>query len=143
MSEYPLPQFHFQVEWGGQRLGFSEVSGLNIEVQVIEYREGISPEYSVVKMPGIKKYSNITLKRGIVPKDNEFFEWLNTVSLNQVERRDLVISLLNENHEPVMVWKAKNAFPVKLDGPQLDATANEVAIETLELTHEGLTIENA
>jgi phage tail-like protein len=143
MSEYPLPQFHFQVEWGGQRLGFSEVSGLNIEVQVIEYREGISPEYSVVKMPGIKKYSNITLKRGIVPKDNEFFEWLNTASLNQVERRDLVISLLNENHEPVMVWKAKNAFPVKLDGPQLDATANEVAIETLELTHEGLTIENA
>ena len=143
MSEYPLPQFHFQVEWGGQRLGFSEVSGLNIEVQVIEYREGISPDYSAIKMPGIKKYSNITLKRGIVPKDNEFFDWLNTVSLNQVERRDLVISLLNENHEPVMVWKAKNAFPVKIEGPELNASANEVAIESLELTHEGLTIESA
>ena len=142
MSEYPLPQFHFQVEWGGQRLGFSEVSGLNIEVQVIEYREGISSDYSAIKMPGIKKYSNITLKRGIVPKDNEFFDWLNTVSLNQVERRDLVISLLNENHEPVMVWKAKNAFPVKIEGPELNASANEVAIESLELAHEGLTIES-
>lgn len=142
MSEYPLPQFHFQVEWGGQRLGFSEVSGLDIEVQVIEYREGISPEYSALKMPGMKKYNNITLKRGIVPKDNEFFEWLNTASLNQVERRDIVIRLLNENHEPVMVWKAINAFPVKYEGPQLNATANEVAIETLELTHEGLTVES-
>lgn len=142
MSEYPIPQFHFQVEWGGQRLGFSEVSGLDIEVQVIEYREGNNKEYSALKMPGIRKYNNITLKRGIVPKDNEFFEWLNTAGLNQVERRDIVISLLNENHEPVMVWKAKNAFPVKYEGPELNSTANEVAIESLELTHEGLTVES-
>ena len=103
MSEYPLPGYHFQVEWGGARLGFTEVSGLDIEFQVIEYREGNSPEYSVTKMPGIPKYSNITLKRGIVAGDNEFFDWLKTISLHQVERRDLVISLLDENHEPAMV----------------------------------------
>lgn len=142
MSEYPLPGYHFQVEWGGTRLGFAEVSGLDIQVQVIEYREGISPEYSAIKMPGIPKYGNITLKRGIVAGDNEFFDWIKTIRLNKAERRDLVISLLNENHEPAMVWKARNAFPVKLEGPLLQATGNEVAIETLEVAHEGLTIES-
>jgi phage tail-like protein len=141
MSKYPMPSYHFQVEWGGTRLGFSEVSGLNIEVQVIEYREGSSPEYSSIKMPGIPKYSNITLKRGIVPNDNEFFAWLNATALNKADRRNLTISLLNEEHSPVMVWKVKNAFPVKIQGPVLKATGNEIAIETLEIAHEGMTIE--
>ncbi len=139
---YPLPVFHFQVEWGGSTIGFSEVSGLTIEVQPIEYRDGVSPQYSVIKMPGIPKYSNITLKRGVVAADNEFFAWLNTTKLNTVERRDLIISLLNEEHEPTMSWKIINAFPVKVEGPGLKSTGNEVAIETLELAHEGLSIEN-
>jgi phage tail-like protein len=142
MSEYPLPGYHFQVDWGGSRLGFTEVSGLDIEIQVIEYREGNSPQYTAMKMPGIPKYTNITLKRGIVAGDTDFFEWVKTIQLNKVERRDLTISLLNENHEPVMVWKAKNAFPVKLEGPALKASGNEVAIETLEVAHEGLIIES-
>lgn len=139
---YPLPAFHFQVDWGGSTIGFSEVSGLTVEVQAIEYRDGASPQYSVQKMPGIPKFSNITLKRGIVSKDNEFFDWLNTTKLNTVERRDLTISLLNEEHTPVMTWKVSNAFPVKVEGPGLKATGNEVAIETVELAHEGLRIEN-
>ena len=142
MTELPMPGYHFQVYWGGTLLGFAEVSGLDIEIQVIEYREGASSDYAPRKMPGIPKYGNIVLKRGIVPNDNEFFEWLNTMKLNQIERRDLVISLLNENHEPVMVWKAVNAFPVKIQGPVLKATGNDVAIEVLEVAHEGLTIEN-
>ena len=100
------------------------------------------PEYSFIKMPGMRKFSNITLKRGIVKSDNEFFRWLSTVSLNTVERRDIIISLLNEQHEPVMTWVAHNAFPVKVEGPQLKASGNEVAIESIELAHEGLTLEN-
>lgn len=143
MSElYPLPVFHFVVQWGGIRIGFSEVSGLTQEVQAIEYRDGAFPEYSSIKMPGLKKYSNITLKRGIVAADNEFFDWLNTIKLNKVERRDLVVSLLNEEHEPVMNWKIQNAFPVKVEGPGLKATGNEVAIESIELAHEGLKVQN-
>jgi phage tail-like protein len=140
MNEYPLPGYHFKVEWGGTRIGFAEVSGLNIEVQVIEYREGSHIEYSPTKMPGMKKYSNIVLKRGIIAGDNEFFDWFNTINLNKVERRDISISLLNENHEPVMTWRAANAFPVRIEGPNLKATGNEVAIETLEVAHEGLAI---
>jgi phage tail-like protein len=141
MADYPLPAFHFQVEWGGQRIGFSEVSGLNIEVQAIEYRDGASPIYSVQKMPGIPKFGNVTCKRGIVAKDNDYAAWLGTIQLHLAERRDVTISLLNEKHEPVMVWKARNAFPVKIEGPGLKATGNEAAIESLEIAHEGLSIE--
>ncbi len=142
MATYPIPAFHFKVEWKGKNVGFSEVSGLTQEVQLIEYRDGNSPDYSTIKMPGLRKFSNITLKRGIAKGDNDFFTWLNTVKLNTVERRDLTISLLNENHEPVMVWKAHNCFPVKVEGPGLKASGNEVAIESIEVAHEGVTIQN-
>ena len=141
-QNYPLPVFHFTVQWGGTRIGFSEVSGLTQENQAIEYRDGSFPEYSSIKMPGLRKFSNVTLKRGIVAADNDFFNWLSTISLNKVERRDVVISLLNEEHAPVMVWKIHNAFPVKVEGPQLKASGNEVAIESIELAHEGLELQN-
>ena len=142
MATYPLPVFHFEVDWGGTNIGFSEVSGLTSEQEVIEYRDGASPEFSKIKMPGMKKYSNITLKRGVAEADNEFFDWLNTTQMNVPERRDLVIKLLNESHSPVMTWKVKNAWPIKVEGPSLKADGNEVAIESIELAHEGLTVEN-
>jgi phage tail-like protein len=142
MAEYPVPKFHFQVEWGGSKIGFTEISGLDITTEVIEYRDGASPEYSKVKMPGQRKFSNITLKRGTFKGDNEFYSWFNTVNLNQIERRNLTVSLLNENHEPVVVWKVKNAWPTKVTPTDLKADGNEVAIESLELAHEGLTIQN-
>ena len=141
-EQYPLPAFHFAVDWSGERIGFSEVSGLTQENQAIEYRDGSSPEYSPLKMPGLQKYSNVTLKRGVIKSDNEFFQWLNTIKLNTVERRDVIIKLLNEEHTPVMVWKIHNAFPVKIEGPALKSTGNEVAIESIELAHEGLEIQN-
>ncbi len=141
-TTYPLPVFHFKVEWGGKNVGFSEASGLTQELQLIEYRDGNSPDYSTIKMPGLHKYNNITLKRGMAKSDNDFFKWLNTVKLNTIERRDLTISLLNENHEAVVVWKAHNAFPVKVEGPGLKASGNEVAVESIELAHEGLVIQN-
>jgi phage tail-like protein len=142
MANYPVPAFHFQVTWGGTNLGFSEVTGLTIEHQVIEYRDGSMQEYGPVKQPGIPKFNNITMKRGIVKGDNEFFKWFDTAKLNKIERRDLTISLLDETHAPVMTWKAKNAFPVKVEGPGLKAAGNEIAIESMEMAHEGLTIEN-
>jgi phage tail-like protein len=141
MANYPLPKFHFRVEWGGSKIGFTEVTGLNIENEMIEYREGSSPEYHKIKMPGLQKYGNITLKRGMFNGDNEFFAWLNSVSLSKIERRDVMISLLNENHEPVYMWKVKNAWPTKVTAPDLKSDANEVAVETIELAHEGLVIE--
>jgi phage tail-like protein len=143
MARYPLPVFHFTVQWGGNNVGFSEVSGLTQEVQVIEYREGSSPDFGPAKMPGLHKVNNITLKRGMDKADNQFYTWLRTIELNKVERRDLTIMLLNEKHEPVATWKVQQAWPVKVEGPGLKSTGNEVAVESIELAHEGLSIENS
>lgn len=142
MADYPLPKFHFQVEWGGQSLAFTEVSGLDVETEVIEYRDGVSPEYHKRKMPGMVKHSNITLKRGTFQGDNDFFKWWKTTKLNKIERRDITISLLNEEHEPIVVWKVKSAFPIKVQSTDLKADGNEVAIESMELAHEGLVVQN-
>lgn len=135
-----LPAYHFQVEWGGQRIGCMEVSGLNITVDVIESNDGSSPVYSNSKMPGRLHYANIVLKRAIVKGDNDFFNWINTIQLNTVERRDITISLLDENHSPIVTWRAKNAFPVKLTGPVLNSNDSNVATEELEIAHEGITV---
>ena len=142
MANYPLPKFHFQVEWGGTRIGFTDVSGLDITNEVIEYRDGASKEYSKIKMPGQRKFSNLVLKRGTFKSDNEFYNWFNTINMDKVERRDITISLLDETHAPVIVWKVKNAWPTKVTSTDLKADGNEVAIEQLDLAHEGLTIQN-
>jgi len=142
MAQYPIPKFHFRVEWGGADIGFTEVSGLEVSTEVIEYREGSSKNYSKIKMPGMIKHNNITMKRGTFKGNNEFFDWWNTIALNTVERRDITISLLNEKHEPVVVWRLMNAFAVKVQSTDLKADGNEVAIESMEIAHEGLTIIN-
>ena len=148
-ADYPIPKFHFQVEWGGTKIGFTEVSGLDFETEVIEYRHGASPEYFKTKQPGLQKYSNITLKRGTFNSDNEYYDWWKeTIFFQEGEstgskyRRDLTISLLNENHEPIIVWKVKNAWPTKIQSTDLKADGNEVAIESMELVHEGLVVQN-
>lgn len=123
-------------------MSFTEVTGLIVESEVIEYRTGDLPEFHKVKMPGPQKTGNITLKRGTLAGDNEMFKWWNTVKLNKIERRDVTISLLNEEHAPVVVWKVKNAWPVKLQATDLKADGKDVLIETLELANEGLTIQN-
>lgn len=142
MADYPLPKFHFSVDWGGTKIGFTEVTGLDVETEVIEYREGSSPEYSKIKMPGMQKYANVTMKRGTFNSDNEFYEWWNTVKLNTIERRDITINLLNEEHEPVVTWKLKNAWPTKVQSTDLKGDGNETAIESVEIVHEGLVIQN-
>jgi phage tail-like protein len=141
MATHPLPAYHFIVEWGGTRISFIEVSGLEIIDDVIEHHDGADPGQVTRKIPGLRKYSNIVLKRGIVKGDNDFFNWMNTKNLTEIERRDIVVKLLNQNHEPILSWKAVNAFPVKLSGPILNAATSNVAIEELELTHEGLTVQ--
>ena len=147
--DYPLPKFHFQVDWGGTLIGFTEVSGLDVETEVIEYRNGASPEYHKTKQPGMTKYSNITLKRGTFKSDNEYYNWWKETKLfeegnstGSIYRRDLTIKLLDENHEPVVVWKVKRAWPSKIQSTDLKADGNEIAIETMELVHEGLVVQN-
>lgn len=141
-NEYPIPKFHFQVEWGASKIGFTEVSGLDVEREVIEYRDGSSKEYAKLKMAGLAKFSNITLKRGSFKKDNDFYKWWVSNKLETIDRRDITISLLNEEHTPVITWKVKNAWPSKIQSTDLKADDNSVAIESMEIVHEGLTIDN-
>ncbi len=93
-----------------------------------------------LKRPGLTKANNISLKRGIVQGDNDLYNWFNNNGLPNVERRDLLISLLNDEGSPVMVWTISQAWPVKCEGPGLKATGNEIAIESIELVHEGISV---
>jgi phage tail-like protein len=146
-KNYPLPKFHFQVEWGGTRMGFTEISGLDFETEVIEYREGSSKKYNKTKQPGLTKYSDITLKRGTFLGDFEFFElWRKTMMFQEGKekfRRDIIIKLLDEEHTPIISWSVVNAWPRKVQYGDLKADANEILIETMILVHEGLSIVEA
>jgi phage tail-like protein len=136
---YPLPKFHFMVVWGGVRLSFTEVTGMDMQVEVIEYRHSDSPDFNKIKMPGLRKFSNLTLKRGKFEGDFDFNLWINEIANERADaRRDVVITLLNEKHLPMAVWSATRCFPVKVTAPDLKSDANEVAIESIEIAHEGL-----
>jgi len=140
---WPMPKFYFQVKWDSEEMSFQEVSGLDIEAQPIEYRHGDSPEFSTIKMPGIKKYSNVTMKKGVFKSDNKFWDWFNQIKLNTIKRVPVTISILDEAGAPTMVWTLANAWPTKISGTDLKADGNEVSIETIEIAHEGITIDNA
>lgn len=142
-NNWPLPKFHFKVDWGGQVMSFQEVSGLDVQSEEIKYRKGDSPIFSPVKMPGLKKYSNVTMKKGIFKGDNKFWDWFNQIKMNTIARKTVTISLLDENGGPTMVWTLANAWPTKITGTDLKSEGNEVAVESIEIVHEGLTIANA
>ena len=144
-SVWPLPKFHFSVEVSNGKLkaNFQEVSGLDVEAQVIEYRHGDSKEFSTIKMPGIKKYGNITLKKGVFKSDNLFWNWFNEIKMNTIQRESITIKLLDEEGKPTMTWTLTNAWPTKITGTDMKSDGNEVAVETLEIAHEKLIIANA
>ncbi|MCB1830923.1 MAG: phage tail protein [Chromatiaceae bacterium] len=141
-SVWPLPKFHFQVKWDAEVMSFQEVSGLDMEAQLIEYRHGDSKEFSTMKMPGIKKFGNVTMKKGVFKSDNKFWDWFNEIKMNTIKRKPVTISLLDEEGAATMVWTLANAWPTKITGTDLKSDGNEVAIESIEIAHEGLTIAN-
>lgn len=137
---WPMVKFSFQVKWDDAELIFQEVSGLDAESQAIEYRGGNSKVYSTVKMPGLMKYSNVTLKKGIFQKDTTLWTKLSAIKLNTIKRSTITISLLDENQAPAYTWTLVNAFPVKITGTDMKSDSNEAAVESIELAHEGLTV---
>lgn len=143
-AEWPLPKFRFEVDLGTEMKGiaFQEVSGLDNETQIIEYRKSNNPLFSTQKMPGIAKYGNVILKKGVLVNDSTFWNWLNEIKLNTIKRRTIVIKLLDETGNVTMKWQLKNAWPIKITSTDLKSDGNEVAVETIELVHEQLTILN-
>lgn len=135
----PYAQFNFLVELDGLEVaGFTEVGGLTAESDVIEYREG-ADEPTMRKLPGLLKYSNVTLKRGYT-QNTELWEWRKTTLDGKTQRRDGSIILLDEARQEVLRWNFRNGWVSKYDGPALNSTTNEAAIESVEIVHEGLVL---
>ena len=139
-SSWPLVKFAFNVRIGNTDILFQEVTGLNAETQVIEYRAGNSKVSSTVKMPGIKKYSNVTMKKGIFKDDKALWDMFNQVKMNTFQRKTVIISLLDESGAVAMSWTLTNAFPVKMTVTDMKSDGNEAAVESIEFAHEGLEI---
>ena len=134
----PFKNFNFLVEIDGiAPAAFKSVSGLSAEVEVIEYRSGADTLTSSRKLPGRVRYSNVTLTRGIT-SSRDLWDWWRTVVEGNAQRRNVEIVLLDDSRNVVLRWLLRDAWIVKIEGPELDAGGNEVAIETVELAHEGL-----
>src|SRR5262245_17698117 len=137
----PYRSFNFQLEIDGVPLGaFSEVSGLTSEADAVDYREGTDLQPNVRKLTGLKKESPITLKRGKT-QDQSLWKWYGNIVNGVPDRRNVTVVLMNEARQPVLRWHAEGAWVRKIEGPSLKASGNEVAMESVELVHEGLTIE--
>ncbi|MCK9159234.1 MAG: phage tail protein [Bacteroidaceae bacterium] len=139
---WPLRGFYFAVKIADlPEAKFGEISGLDVG-QEIEYHQGNAPAFPTIKMPGMRKYGRVTLHRGVFKMDDKFLKWFNKIKMNIIERQPITIMLLNESGAPTMVWILKNAWPNKITGTDMKSEGNEVAVETLEIVHEGITIEN-
>ena len=138
---YPLPRFHFQVDWGGAKISFTEVTGLVMEREKIEYRHSDSKDFHKIVHAGLEKVgANIVLSAAYFENDVDYYAWYEEVADDRVnKRRDVTIRLLNEKHQPVAAWKASRCFPLKITAPDLKSDANEIAVEAIEIAHEGLT----
>jgi phage tail-like protein len=140
-TSWPLPKFYFSVQLGDDKdVTFQEVSGLESETKAIEYRHGNSPIFAPMKMPGLARVGNVTMKKGIFAKDAKFFTWYSEIKMNTIKRRTVIINLLDETGSPKVTWTLNNAWPTKISGTDLKSEGNEVAIETIELAFETLQI---
>jgi phage tail-like protein len=138
----PYKSFSFLVEIDGvASAGFRSVSGLAAEAEVVEYREGADRLTSSRKLPGRVTYPNVTLRRGLTTS-RELWDWWQTVRDGTLQRRTVLIVLLNDAREPVLRWRLREAWIVRIEYSELEASKNEIAIETIELAHEGLDLDD-
>lgn len=148
-TAYPLPAYNYRVEIAGVAIGFSEVSGLSISRETTTYKEsptaGGSAGPVVMNMPSQRASASISLKKGLVKTTSvaTLYTWINSIQLNQVEKKDIYVRLCDESGNAVISWKVINAFPKKLDAPSFSASSNDAAIESMELMADAIFIEEA
>ena len=148
-TAYPLPAYNYRVEIGDTSVACSEVSGLSIAYETQTYKESPvesgAPGPRVMIMPAQSTPPTVTLKKGVVKGVSVpvLYDWIRTTRINQTEKKDLFVRLLDENGAPVISWKVTNAFPTKLDAPSFTADSNDVAIESMELMADAVTLEEA
>ncbi|MCM1284014.1 MAG: phage tail protein [Roseburia sp.] len=141
MATYPYGRFRYKVEIDGLTAGgFSEVTGFDASIDVMEYREGDMVQ-TPMKIPGLKKYGNITLKKGLADS-KALYDWMDKGVTGEVERKTITITLLDAMEKPAASWRVINAWPLKYTAPEFNATSSEVAVESMEIAHEGMTRES-
>lgn len=146
-SRYPLPVYNYKVEISGEVIAFSEVSGLSKSIGTSTYKESKTNQPGagpiIMHMPAQPTPLNITLKKGYVRTKNipVLYDWINSIAINQVEKKDIKVRLCDENGDAIVTWTVINAFPTKLDAPTFDANSEDVAIESMELMADDLTME--
>ncbi len=148
-TDYPLVVYNYRVDIDGESLTFSEVSGLELAFESITYKEsyadGNKSGPNIMYMPGQIQPVNISMKKGFV-KGNSipvFYDWINSIALNRVDKKDIVVHLLDESGGTIVSWKVIDSFPTKLTAPTFDANSNEVAIESLDLMAYRVSMEEA
>lgn len=135
---WPMPKFFFRVSMEDMQFTCQEVSGLDAENDEIEYRAGNGKAFSTVKMPGLRKPSNVTCKKLLMAGDHGFWDWFSEINMNTIRRRAVKIELLDEIGAAAMTWTLSNAWPTKVTGADLKSAGNAVAIEAIEFVHEGI-----
>lgn len=146
-TDYPLPIYNYRVDINGESISFSEVSGLELSFETFTYKESyasggkVGP--NIMYMPGQIQPVTISMKKGLVKGKSipVFYNWINSIQLNQVDKKDIVVHLLDETGTTVVSWKVIDAFPTKLSAPSFDANSNDVGIESMELMAFRVTME--
>ena len=148
-TDYPLPVYNYRVEIGSEAVAFSEVSGLTISYESTVYKESPTasgaPGPRSMQMPAQRTPPTITLKKGLVRAASikYLYDWIKTVQINQIEKKDIFVRLCDEKGDAVISWKISNAFPTKLDAPTFDAKSNDAAIQSMELKADFITLEES
>jgi phage tail-like protein len=148
-TAYPLPLYNYRVEINGEAVAFSEVSGLSIAHETSTYKESPTaagaPGPRMFIVPGQRNAAKVTCKKGIVRGTSikQLYGWIKTITINQVEKKDIFIRLCDEKGAAVISWKVVNAFPTKLDAPTFDAKSNDAAIESMELSADFISLEES
>lgn len=141
-STWPVPSFSFQVNWGGRlKIAFQQVSGLDPETPAIKFRRGDAHSASPIKLPGLAQTGRVTMKRGLCLNDQAFRNWITQIGAKLATRTNVVVQLLDQNGRPTTTWTLANAWPTNLSAPTLKSEGNEVAIESLDVAYETLTVE--
>ncbi|EDT41555.1 phage tail protein [Burkholderia ambifaria] len=139
---YPLVSHRFKVKLGKGKLEgrFSSVSGLDVKLEWIKYQDGLGGRST---QPGQRDYPTLTLRRGIVPKQSELYDWLAGAAQAVYDKQDVEVSLLDAKDDVKVTWVLLNAFPTQISGPSLDASGNEIAYEEVMLVGDSVSVQYA
>jgi phage tail-like protein len=139
---WPVGGFYFKVNIPdiNDDLECTEVTGLKLKSKNMDYRPGNDPTFIMLKIPGLKEFENLTIKKAVFKQDIALYTWYKSIQSgeNDQERKDIIITLHDEQGDPIMSWTVLRSFPISYSGPDLKSTDSQIAFESIELTHQGI-----